>query len=246
MRYNVNLLICFHFGRVNVSVIVMAQSKTRSPQTLFVINFDPNRSRVSDIERHFKPYVSLHNVQIRRNFAFVQYETQEDATKALECTDMRSVSHWWDCNIISYNPKFPILTCTINNEFLIIALAVRYWIGCCLWSMLWGMIVVGSTIMVAVPEEEGVLLDLPVQVIAGDQVQTMVVHVVLCMILIGIVDRTCGGVLIIAGTGVLNMADTAGVVFEVNFTYLLQLHSFFELIYSFMYLQSFTSAKVEN
>jgi hypothetical protein len=49
-----------------------------------------------------------------------------------------------------------------------------------------------------------------------------------------------------AGTGVLNMADTMGIVFEVNFTYLLQLHSFFELIYSVMYLQSFTRAKVEN
>jgi len=77
--------------------------------------------------------------------------------------------------------------------------------------------------MVAVLEEEGVLLDLPVQVIAGDQVQTMAVHVVLCMI--GIVDRTGGGVLIMAGTGVpimagtgvLNMADTAGIVFEGNF-----------------------------
>jgi hypothetical protein len=112
--------------------------------------------------------------------------------------------------------------------------------------------VTGSTIMVAVPEEEGVLLDLPVQVIAGDQVQTMAVLVVLCMI--GIVDRTGGGVLIMAGigvlimagTGVLNMADTAGIVFEVNFIYLLQLCSFFRLIYSVMYLQSFTSAKVKN
>jgi len=112
--------------------------------------------------------------------------------------------------------------------------------------------VTGSTIMVAVPEEEGVLLDLPVQVIAGDQVQTMAVHVVLCMI--GIVDRTGGGVLIMAGTGVLimagtgvlNMADTAGIVFEVNFIYLLQLCSFSRLIYSVMHLQSFTSAKVKN
>jgi hypothetical protein len=73
---------------------------------------------------------------------------------------------------------------------------------------------------------------------------SMVVHVVLCMI--SMVDQTGGGVLIMAGTGVLNMADTMGIVFEVNFTYLLQLHSFFELIYSVMYLQSFTRAKVEN
>lgn len=59
-----------------------------------MINFDPIRTRVSDIERHFKPYGPLHHVRIRRNFAFVQYETQEDATKALECTNMRSVSHY--------------------------------------------------------------------------------------------------------------------------------------------------------
>lgn len=63
----------------------------------------------------------------------------------------------------------------------------------------------------AVPEEE-VLIDHPVQVIADDQVLTMDDHAALCMI--GIVDRTGGGVLIMAGTGVLNMADIAGIVFE--------------------------------
>ncbi|CAI8607708.1 unnamed protein product [Vicia faba] len=35
--------------------------------------------------------VILHHVRIRRNFAFVQYETQEDATKALECTNMSKI-----------------------------------------------------------------------------------------------------------------------------------------------------------
>jgi hypothetical protein len=113
------------------------------------------------------------------------------------------------------------------------------------------MIVRGLTIM-EVPEEEGVLLDLPVQVIAGDQVLTMAVHAVLCMI--GIVVRTGGGVLITAGTGVLIMAgtgvlnteDIAGIVFEVNFNYFLQLCSFFKPIYSVIYLQWFTCTKVEN
>lgn len=91
------------------------------------------------------------------------------------------------------------------------------------------MIVRGLTI-IAVPEEEEVLLDLPVQPIADDQVLTMAVHVVLCTT--GIVDQTGGGVLIMAGTGVLNTADIAGIVFEVNFIYFLQLCSFLELIYS--------------
>ncbi|KAK4794000.1 hypothetical protein SAY86_011994 [Trapa natans] len=60
----------------------------RPTRTLFVINFDPLQTKVRDIERHFEPYGKILNVRIRRNFAFVQFETQEDATKALECTHM--------------------------------------------------------------------------------------------------------------------------------------------------------------
>lgn len=55
-------------------------------KTLFVINFDPIRTRVEDIKRHFERYGEVLHVRIRRNFAFVQFETLEDATKALECT----------------------------------------------------------------------------------------------------------------------------------------------------------------
>lgn len=68
-----------------------SKANQKPTKTLFVINFDPIRTRVSDIERHFKPYGELHHVRIRRNFAFVQYETQEDATKALECTNMSKI-----------------------------------------------------------------------------------------------------------------------------------------------------------
>lgn len=60
----------------------------RVTKTLFVINFDPIRTRDRDLERHFEPYGKVLSVRIRRNFAFVQFETQEDATKALECTNM--------------------------------------------------------------------------------------------------------------------------------------------------------------
>ncbi|XP_062183903.1 serine/arginine-rich splicing factor RS31-like isoform X2 [Phragmites australis] len=55
-------------------------------KTLFVINFDPINTRVTDIERHFGPFGNISNVRIRRNFAFVQFETLEEATKALEAT----------------------------------------------------------------------------------------------------------------------------------------------------------------
>ncbi|OMO64249.1 hypothetical protein CCACVL1_21920 [Corchorus capsularis] len=58
----------------------------RPTKTLFVINFDPSRTRERDILRHFEPYGKVLHVRIRRNFAFVQFATQDDAAKALEAT----------------------------------------------------------------------------------------------------------------------------------------------------------------
>ena len=63
----------------------------RPSKTLFVINFDPIYTRSKDLERHFDPYGKIANIRIRRNFAFIQYETQEDASRALEATNMRLV-----------------------------------------------------------------------------------------------------------------------------------------------------------
>jgi len=61
-------------------------ANTKPTKTLFVINFDPINTRVSDIERHFAPFGNISNVRIRRNFAFVQFGTMEEARKALEAT----------------------------------------------------------------------------------------------------------------------------------------------------------------
>ncbi|ONK73349.1 uncharacterized protein A4U43_C04F30130, partial [Asparagus officinalis] len=63
-------------------------ANTRPAKTLFVINFDPINTRMRDLERHFEPYGKVLNVRIRRNFAFIQFESQDDATKALEATNM--------------------------------------------------------------------------------------------------------------------------------------------------------------
>ncbi|KAK4344976.1 hypothetical protein RND71_035152 [Anisodus tanguticus] len=60
----------------------------RPTKTLLVINFDPICTRIRDIEKHFEPYGKVLHVRIRRNFAFVQFENQEEATRALECTHM--------------------------------------------------------------------------------------------------------------------------------------------------------------
>ncbi|XP_019233171.1 PREDICTED: serine/arginine-rich splicing factor RS41-like isoform X2 [Nicotiana attenuata] len=65
-----------------------SSSSVKPSKTLFVINFDPHNTRSRDIERHFDPYGKILNIRIRRNFAFVQYETQEDASRALDATHM--------------------------------------------------------------------------------------------------------------------------------------------------------------
>lgn len=65
------------------------RSENNKPtKTLFVINFDPINTRTRDLERHFDPYGKILNIRIRRNFAFIQFESQEDATKALDATNM--------------------------------------------------------------------------------------------------------------------------------------------------------------
>ncbi|GJT55306.1 serine/arginine-rich splicing factor RS31-like protein isoform X2 [Tanacetum coccineum] len=56
----------------------------RPTKTLFVINSDPVHTRVRDIEKYFEPYGEILHVRIRRNFAFMQFKTQEEATKVLE------------------------------------------------------------------------------------------------------------------------------------------------------------------
>ncbi|XP_016435321.1 serine/arginine-rich splicing factor RS41 isoform X1 [Nicotiana tabacum] len=63
-------------------------ANTKPSKTLFVINFDPVHTRTRDIERYFEPYGRISNVRIRRNFAFVQYESEDDASRALEATNM--------------------------------------------------------------------------------------------------------------------------------------------------------------
>ncbi|TMX00025.1 hypothetical protein EJD97_001497 [Solanum chilense] len=65
-----------------------SSSSFRVSKTLFVINFDPYNTRTRDLERHFDPYGKILNIRIRRNFGFIQFETQEDATRALDATNM--------------------------------------------------------------------------------------------------------------------------------------------------------------
>lgn len=64
---------------------------TKPTKTLFVINFDPVHTRTRDLERHFDLHGKILNIRIRRNFAFIQFESEEEASRALEATNMRFV-----------------------------------------------------------------------------------------------------------------------------------------------------------
>lgn len=80
---------CFQGERGRPRGDAKVATNLKPTKTLFVINFDPIRTKEHDIEKHFEPYGKVNNVRIRRNFSFVQFETQEDATKALEATQRR-------------------------------------------------------------------------------------------------------------------------------------------------------------
>ncbi|KAJ9164143.1 hypothetical protein P3X46_023751 [Hevea brasiliensis] len=73
-----------------------SSTNTGPSKTLFVINFDPHYTRPKDLERHFEPYGRIVSIRIRRNFAFVQYESQDDATKALKATNLRLTFLLWN------------------------------------------------------------------------------------------------------------------------------------------------------
>ncbi|KAL0714976.1 hypothetical protein Bca4012_021955 [Brassica carinata] len=67
------------------------ESYQKPTKTLYVCNFDPFRTKEVHIEEHFEPYGKVINVRIRSNYSFVQFATQEDATKALEATQRSQI-----------------------------------------------------------------------------------------------------------------------------------------------------------
>jgi len=81
-------------GKRRILRVEFAKAKTESRRrattpsnTLFVVNFDSRTTRERDLEDHFEKYGRLLRVNIRRNYAFVQYETVEEASEALKQTD---------------------------------------------------------------------------------------------------------------------------------------------------------------
>ena len=54
-----------------------------------MVNFDVERTRERDLERHFEEYGRLKRVQIKRNYAFVQFENVDQATEAVKNTHLK-------------------------------------------------------------------------------------------------------------------------------------------------------------
>ena len=70
----------------------LRRRQTKPTTTLFVVNFDVENTRERDLERHFEPYGRLVRVQIKRNYAFIQYETPNMASDALKACHMSRFS----------------------------------------------------------------------------------------------------------------------------------------------------------
>ena len=62
----------------------LRRRQTKPMTTLFVVNFDVDKTRERDLEKHFEPFGKLRRVQIKRNYAFIQYEDVDQSADALK------------------------------------------------------------------------------------------------------------------------------------------------------------------
>jgi len=63
------------------------RKKIAPSDTLFVVNFDERTTRREDLQMLFEPYGELIRIDMKRNYAFVQFKSIDVATKAKEATN---------------------------------------------------------------------------------------------------------------------------------------------------------------
>merc|ERR1719329_1764512 len=56
-------------------------------ETLFVVNFHEETTKREDLQMLFEPYGELVRIDMKRNYAFVQFRTIDEAKRAKETTD---------------------------------------------------------------------------------------------------------------------------------------------------------------
>ena len=64
------------FGRQRLQLTVewtKSDTGLKPAKTLFVINFDPNNTRVRDFERHFEPYLLYYDEEYSNRYAIYIY-----------------------------------------------------------------------------------------------------------------------------------------------------------------------------
>lgn len=61
-------------------------------ETLFVVNFEEETTKREDLQMLFEPFGELVRIDMKRNYAFVQFRTVEEATRAKETTNGGTVN----------------------------------------------------------------------------------------------------------------------------------------------------------
>jgi len=56
-------------------------------ETLFVVNFNEETNSREDLQMLFEPYGELHRIDMKRNYAFVQFKTVDAAARAKDATN---------------------------------------------------------------------------------------------------------------------------------------------------------------
>ena len=87
---NVSSALRAEFARGDGRVKRKEEDRRRNIQpseTLFVVNFHEETTKREDLKMLFEPYGELVRIDMKRNYAFVQFKTVEEATKAKDVTN---------------------------------------------------------------------------------------------------------------------------------------------------------------
>jgi arginine/serine-rich splicing factor 4/5/6 len=74
-------------------------------ETLFVVNFSEETTKREDLEMLFSKFGELVRIDMKRNYAFVQFTNTEDATRARNATNGGKL----DQNVITVECKYNVL-----------------------------------------------------------------------------------------------------------------------------------------
>ena len=97
----------------------LRKRQTKPTTTLFVVNFDVDRTRERDLEKHFEPYGRLKRVQIKKNYG----AAPPFVVIFYICVDSLSIIYLVTktcLNITSTSPEGCMLSCvfTVSDTFL--------------------------------------------------------------------------------------------------------------------------------